>query len=341
MDKPRDQAAVRKLVKRVLKHEPQERCWEAMIERGLVDDVLNEPSDWQEPFDYLVQQYRQCEELVRKILSDVVGRQDPSQREQSAIQAEPTEDRRWEALSLLFRKKAERQIGIRSFWEAVKAPIPDPVTWVDRARSSLDRVIEALVKSQVHSQLVEQTSFTGEEEAAKEFDELAEAVKERYGLDLVDAHLFLTQKIWPKQIGPGRAHIKYHPIFPCLDRLVLEVDPCLREEGVVELYREVRRAYWRGMYRKQSRAGRVSDKAYALLRFVLEDGEGLSWRKRLERWNERYPPGHPWHYRYETNMARDFHRLIQRLVGMSYEKFLRPNVRRPMDELVEKNPEAE
>lgn len=330
MDRPKDRDEVKRLVKRVLKREPQERCWEAMIERGLVDDVLAEPSDWQEPFDYLVQQYRQCEELVRKILSDVAGRSGLSQGEQRTVRAKPTEDPRWQALSLLFRKKAERQPGIRSFWEAVKAPIPDPVAWLNRASSNLDEVIQALVKTQVHSQLVEEKSFTDEEGAAKEFDELVEAVKERYGLDSVDAHLFLTQKTWPKQIAPGRAHIKYHPRFPCLDRLVLEVDPCLGEEEVLELYREVRRAYWRGMYREGTRAGKVSDKAYELLRFVLEEGEGLSWRQRLERWNERYPPGHPWCYRYETNMARDFHRLVRRLLGMPYRRFMRLNVVRPM-----------
>ena len=89
MDKPRDRDGVKKLLKRVLKREPQERCWEAMIERGLVDDVLNEPSDWREPFDYLVQQYRQCEELVRKILSDVAERSGLSQGEQRTIRAKP------------------------------------------------------------------------------------------------------------------------------------------------------------------------------------------------------------------------------------------------------------
>jgi len=83
------------------------------------------------------------------------------------------------------------------------------------------------------------------------------------------------------------------------------------------------------MYRQGSRAGKISDKASELLRFVLEEGEGLSWRQRLERWNERYPPGHPWNYRYETNMARDFHRLVRRLLGMPYRRFMRPSVVRP------------
>ena len=127
-----------------------------------------------------------------------------------------------------------------------------------------------------------------------------------------------------------KRQIKYHPRFPCLDRLVLEVDPCLREEEVLELYREVRRAYWQGMYRENSRAGKISDKSYELLRFVLEEGDGLSWRQRLERWNERYPPGHPWNYRYETNMARDFHRLVRRLLGMRYRRLMRPSVVRPV-----------
>lgn len=108
------------------------------------------------------------------------------------------------------------------------------------------------------------------------------------------------------------------------------MDPCLREEEVLKLFREVRRMYWREPYREDSGAKRIDDKGYELLKFVLEAGEGLSWSERLERWNERFPPGHPWSYEYETNMARDFHRLVRRLLGMSYKRFLKPNVVRPM-----------
>jgi|Deesub1362A_J573_1020465.scaffolds.fasta_scaffold07930_2 hypothetical protein len=329
MDKPRTKEEVRGLVKRELRRDVHDRCWDFIVERGLVEDVLMEP-DWEEAFEYLVKEYRRCEEFVRLILQEEARRTGAPREEPKEITAKPSKDRRWEALSLLFRKKAERQQGIRSFWEAIDAPIPDPVAWLNKASSTLDKVIERLVKTELHSQLVERESFKDEKEAVKHFDELVEAVKERYGLDSVDAHLFLTQKAWPKRLAPGRARIKYHPRFPCLDRLVLEVDPCLREEEVLELYREVRRMYWRGEYRERSRAGRISDKAYELLRFVLEEGEGLSWHERLEKWNERYPQGHPWHYSYETNLARDFHRLVQRLVGMSYKSFLQPTVVRPM-----------
>lgn len=99
---------------------------------------------------------------------------------------------------------------------------------------------------------------------------------------------------------------------------------------MLRLYRKARRMYWLEPNREGTRAGRIDDKGYELVRFVLEEGEGLTWGQRLERWNERYSPGHPWHYRYETNMARDFHRLIRRIVGMSYREFLRSSVTRPM-----------
>ena len=325
MDRPRTRDEVRRLVARELRRDVHKLCWEQMIERGLVDDVIYDP-DWQEVLRYLLKQYRACEEFVRQVLRDGLVRE-KSERE---IKAKPSGDRRWEALSLLFKRKAGMQKGIRSFWKAIRAPLSNPSEWLDKVTSGTDRVIEALVKSQVRAQLVEEESFRDEEEAVKYFDELVEAVKDRYGLDSFEAHLFLLEGVWPKEVPPGRARIKYHPQFPCLDRLVLEVDPCLREEDALRLYRQVRQMYWREFYREKSRAGRVSDKGYELVRFVLEEGEGLTWGQRLEKWNERYPDGHPWHYTYDTNMARDFHRLIRRIVGMSYKRFMQPNVVRPV-----------
>ncbi|MCD5407968.1 hypothetical protein LR090_01755 [Candidatus Bipolaricaulota bacterium] len=142
MDRPKTRDQVRGLVSRELRRDVNEVCWDHMIQRGLVDDVINDP-DWQEPFRYLVEQYRGCEELVRRVLREASAQE----RTKKEVRAKPLNDRRWEALSLLLKRKAESQKGIRSFWKAIGAPILSPVEWLEKASSGLDKLMEKLVKT--------------------------------------------------------------------------------------------------------------------------------------------------------------------------------------------------
>jgi len=327
VDRPKSREEVRQLVRRKLGSDIYEACWEYMVVRELVDDVVNE-SDWQHALDYLVEQYRWCEEIVKQAKMERAARQDKT----SAIRMEPSNDRRWEALSLLLWKRAESDQGIRSFWRAVGAPLENPSEWVEKASPPrwIERLIKSLAEGHLHAMLIREDTFKDEATALEFFGHFLEAVQDRYGIDPIETERFLTQRLWPKQIPAAKARIRYHSIFPCLDRLILEIDPCLREEEVIQLYREIKRLYWFRPKTERLKARPISDKGYELIRFVLEEGEGLTWGQRLDKWNTRYPKGHPWHYTYETNMARDFHRLVQRLLGMPYKRFMRLNVARPM-----------
>lgn len=325
---------VKRALERRLRKPLYDICWQELVDRRLPNDVIDFPDS---EFDYLVEQYLACEKRILEAVRRATGRAFlPGQRPRE-IKAHPTDDKRWEAIGLLLAHKASKQKGIRRFWEVVRAPVKDTMPWLGRwSQNQVEDVIGLIAKPALESQLVEDGDFADQEAAARAFPALLDAVASRYGWDKLEAFAFLLKKIPPKTITPGRAYVKFHPRFPALDRLVLEVDPCLQEREVLKLFRRIRKAYWDGSYRPKSGGYRLSPKLLELVKFVLEEGEGLSWRERQTKWNTRFPADHPWYYSQYTNMARDFHRSIERLLGISYKQYVKPSVTRNVTEIAQK-----
>jgi hypothetical protein len=129
------------------------------------------------------------------------------------------------------------------------------------------------------------------------------------------------EKLELSGIEPPRRSSAHAPIMGEIrnNRITVTAKPWVSPEEVRQQYQSLQKVW----FRKQT----PSKRQLELVRFVTGLCEGYcdeergvvglvpsaSWREMLDRWNERYPQDHDWHYADVRNFYRDFREAFEAL----------------------------
>lgn len=120
-----------------------------------------------------------------------------------------------------------------------------------------------------------------------------------------------------------------YPQSPPVSTITLEVAPWMPVDSIERTYREIQQQVLKG----DSSKGNIKEpRILAVFHFVTEQtrvhGEQLGCQTLFDRWNEKYPEGHEWHYekspghrgdRRLENFRRDFRRAREVVMSPEYE----------------------